>query len=111
MPRVIGIDPGTVSIDICGLDDGRLFLDRSLPTAQALADPSIVVGLLEAAGPLDFVVGPSGYGLPLKTPVEGLYLVGDTTAPMGWFGSPASVTSARLATADVMARYQPSPVE
>ena len=26
MPRVIGIDPGTVSIDLCGLDDGRLFL-------------------------------------------------------------------------------------
>src|SRR6267378_1989043 len=40
MPRVIGIDPGTVSIDLCGLDDGRLFLDRSWPTADALADPS-----------------------------------------------------------------------
>jgi len=65
MPRVIGIDPGTVSIDICGLDDGRLFLDRSLPTREALADPSIVVGLLKAAGPLDLVAGPSGYGLPL----------------------------------------------
>jgi predicted butyrate kinase (DUF1464 family) len=65
MPRVIGIDPGTVSIDICGLDAGRLFLDRSLPTAEALADPSIVVGLLTAAGPLDLVAGPSGYGLPL----------------------------------------------
>ena len=37
MPRVIGIDPGTVSIDLCGLDDGRVFLDRSLPTAEALA--------------------------------------------------------------------------
>jgi predicted butyrate kinase (DUF1464 family) len=65
MPRVIGIDPGTVSIDICGLDDGRLFLDRSLPTAEALADPAIILGLLEAAAPLDLVAGPSGYGLPL----------------------------------------------
>ena len=65
MPRVIGIDPGTVSIDLCGLDDGRLFLDRSLPTAEALADPRIIVELLEAARPLDLVVGPSGYGLPL----------------------------------------------
>jgi phytoene desaturase len=53
----------------------------------------------------------SGYGLPLKTPVEGLYLVGDTTAPLGWFGSPASVTSARLATADMMERYKPVAVE
>src|SRR5881392_1913528 len=40
MPRVIGIDPGTVSVDVCGLDEGRLFLDRSLPTSEALADGS-----------------------------------------------------------------------
>jgi phytoene desaturase len=53
----------------------------------------------------------SGYGLPLKTPIEGLYLVGDTTAPLGWFGSPAAVKSARLVTADVMQRYQPCPLE
>src|SRR5881296_1406085 len=65
MPRVIGIDPGTVSIDLCGLEDGRLFLDRSLPTAAALADPAGFVTLLEQAGPLDLVAGPSGYGLPL----------------------------------------------
>src|SRR2546429_3689528 len=65
MPRVIGIDPGTVSLDLCGLDDGRLFLDRSRPTAQALADPARFVAALEAAGPLDLVAGPSGYGLPL----------------------------------------------
>src|SRR2546426_8529871 len=65
MPRVIGIDPGTVSIDLCGLDGGRLFLDRSWPTAEALADPARFVAELEAAGPLDLVAGPSGYGLPL----------------------------------------------
>jgi predicted butyrate kinase (DUF1464 family) len=65
MPRVIGIDPGTVSIDLCGLDDGRLFLDRSVPTAEALADPARFVALLEDSGPLDLVAGPSGYGLPL----------------------------------------------
>src|SRR6266849_2710576 len=68
MPRVIGIDPGTVSVDVCGLDDGRVFLDRSLPTAEALADPSVIVSVLEdahRAAPLDLVAGPSGYGLPL----------------------------------------------
>jgi len=65
MLRVIGIDPGTVSIDLCGLDDGRLFLDRTLPTGDALRDPRTLVDLLEAAGPLDLIVGPSGYGLPL----------------------------------------------
>src|SRR5437899_4382778 len=65
MPRVVGIDPGTVSIDLCGLDDGRVFLDHSWPTAEALADPARFIARLEAAAPLDLVAGPSGYGLPL----------------------------------------------
>jgi predicted butyrate kinase (DUF1464 family) len=65
MPRVIGIDPGTVSIDLCGLEDGRVFLDRTIPTADALAEPAAFRALIEAAGPLDLVAGPSGYGLPL----------------------------------------------
>jgi predicted butyrate kinase (DUF1464 family) len=67
VPRVIGIDPGTVSIDLCGLEDGRVFLDRSLPTADALAVPSPLIDLLRAAAPLDLVAGPSGYGLPLTS--------------------------------------------
>jgi predicted butyrate kinase (DUF1464 family) len=70
MRRVIGIDPGTISIDLCGLEDGRVFLERSLPTAGALADPSILVGLLQSHAPLDLIVGPSGYGLPLKSARE-----------------------------------------
>jgi predicted butyrate kinase (DUF1464 family) len=68
MPRVLGIDPGTVSIDLCGLDDGIVFLDRSLPTAEALSNPTIILDMLDAANrtaPLDLVAGPSGYGLPL----------------------------------------------
>lgn len=65
MPRVLGIDPGTVSIDVCGLEDGELCLDRSIPSAEALADPKALIGLLESAGPLDLIAGPSGYGLPL----------------------------------------------
>jgi predicted butyrate kinase (DUF1464 family) len=65
MPRVIGMDPGTIGMDVCGLDDGRVFLDRSWPTRDALADPSLLLGVLEAAAPLDLVAGPSGYGLPL----------------------------------------------
>jgi len=65
MPRVIGIDPGTTSVDLCGLDGGRLFLDRAIPTREALANPSPLLALLEGARPLDLVAGPSGYGLPL----------------------------------------------
>ena len=65
MPRVLGIDPGTVSVDICGLEDGILSLDRSIPTAAALADPSAFVALLGSTGKVDLIAGPSGYGLPL----------------------------------------------
>ena len=64
MARVIGIDPGTVTIDLCGLDDGHLFLDESLPTAAALRDPEKFVARLNDIGPVDLIAGPSGYGLP-----------------------------------------------
>ena len=65
MPRVIGIDPGTVTVDLCGLDDGQVFLDLSIPTSEALASPSRLPELLEEHAPIDLVAGPSGYGLPL----------------------------------------------
>lgn len=68
MPRVLGIDPGTLSIDICGLDEGRLFLDESVPTSRADA-PDALIALIERAGDVDLVLGPSGYGLPL-VPIE-----------------------------------------
>lgn len=66
MTRVVGIDPGTVSIDICGISDGRLYLDRSWPTEEALANPDRFVAMLSEQGAPDLVVGPSGYGLPLR---------------------------------------------
>lgn len=65
MPRVVGIDPGTVSIDVCGLDDGRVVLDRSWPTADALADQDAFIAYVRSAGEPVLVTGPSGYGLPL----------------------------------------------
>jgi len=65
VPRVIGIDPGTLSIGLCGIEDSRLFLDRSFPTADALASPALVLDELSRAGAVDLIAGPSGYGLPL----------------------------------------------
>ena len=65
MPRVVGIDPGTVSFDLCGLADGECFLERSLPSSDVARDPGGLLEVLRAAGPLDLVAGPSGYGLPL----------------------------------------------
>jgi predicted butyrate kinase (DUF1464 family) len=64
-PRVIGIDPGTVSIDVCGLDGDAVFFARSVPTHEALGDPEAFVAMLDGAGPVDCIVGPSGYGMPL----------------------------------------------
>jgi predicted butyrate kinase (DUF1464 family) len=63
--RVIGVDPGTLSFDVCGLQDGEVFLDLSIPSTGLGADPAALIEPLRAAGPLDLVLGPSGYGLPL----------------------------------------------
>ena len=65
MPRVLGIDAGTVSIDLCGLDGGRVWLDQTLPTREALENPRDFLGLLESQGEIALIAGPSGYGLPL----------------------------------------------
>jgi predicted butyrate kinase (DUF1464 family) len=66
VPRVGGIDPGTLSLDCVRLDDGRLVSEGSWPTAELVADPAPLLDLLLEGGPPDLVVGPSGYGLPLR---------------------------------------------
>ncbi|HJR17438.1 MAG TPA: DUF1464 family protein, partial [Gemmatimonadales bacterium] len=66
MTRVVGVDPGTLSIDVCGMVDGQLYLDHSWPTAEALSEPAAFIQLLTTSGPPDLIVGPSGYGLPLR---------------------------------------------
>ena len=64
MARVIGIDPGTLSFDLLGLEDGNVFLDHTIPSAELAANPQKLVDVLNDAKPLDLVIGPSGYGLP-----------------------------------------------
>ncbi len=64
--RVAGIDPGTRSFDVLGLEDGEVFLDESIPSTEIARNPGCLAKLLMDAGPLDLVVGPSGYGLPMK---------------------------------------------
>lgn len=63
--RVAGIDPGTVSFDVCGLDDGAVFCDVSVRSSDLAANPAALIEVLGRYGPLDLVVGPSGFGLPL----------------------------------------------
>jgi predicted butyrate kinase (DUF1464 family) len=64
-PRVAGVDPGTVSIDVCALDGGEVLLDQSFRSADLARDPTPLVDALAAHRPLDLVLGPAGYGLPL----------------------------------------------
>jgi predicted butyrate kinase (DUF1464 family) len=64
-PRVAGIDPGTVSIDVCALDGGEVLFDQSFRSADLALDPAPLVDALVAHRPLDLVLGPAGYGLPL----------------------------------------------
>ena len=50
----------------------------------------------------------AGYSLPIHSPVLGLYLTGDSSAPSGWWGSSAAVKSGRLTTEDIIRRYKPN---
>ncbi len=65
MVRVIGIDPGTRSFDFCGLEDGKVFLESSITSVDVAKDPQCILDVINKAGDIDLVVGPSGYGLPL----------------------------------------------
>jgi len=65
MVRVVGIDPGTKSFDFCGLDNGKVFMEVSIPSEKLATNPEVVIETLKSAGKLDLIVGPSGYGLPL----------------------------------------------
>jgi predicted butyrate kinase (DUF1464 family) len=62
--RAVGIDPGTVSFDLCGLQGEQVFLDTTIPSAEVAANPRVLVDLLQSVAPVDMIVGPSGYGLP-----------------------------------------------
>ncbi len=92
MPRVLGLDPGTISLDCCGINDGRVYLEWTLPTAEALANPEQLLERLVEGGQPDLIAGPSGYGLPLTHGSEltedqiRLALLPDRRSPAGLGG-------------------------
>lgn len=63
--RVVGVDPGTKSFDVIGLEDGRIGLDLTFPSEVVAEDPGRIVNAIAAFEP-ELVIGPSGYGVPLK---------------------------------------------
>jgi predicted butyrate kinase (DUF1464 family) len=65
MPRVAGIDPGTVSFDLTVLHDGEPVVEQVFETGLLSQDSGPLLRALARHGPYDLVYGPSGYGLPL----------------------------------------------
>ncbi|MCL6552784.1 MAG: DUF1464 family protein [Firmicutes bacterium] len=70
--KCVGIDSGTATMDIVGLDDetGAVWAALSVPRAEVTRDPAVIVRTVQAMaaqqGGLDAVVAPSGYGMPLR---------------------------------------------
>jgi len=67
--RIVGIDPGTGSFDFFGMDGEKIILDTSVPVSEVAQNPNVLVDTVRDIFPLDMIVGPSGYGLPV-TPIE-----------------------------------------
>lgn len=72
MVIAMGIDPGTKSMDIFGFDDesNEIIVDEAIPREEITLNPMIVIEkirrLRAEVGYIDAIVGPSGYGMPLK---------------------------------------------
>jgi predicted butyrate kinase (DUF1464 family) len=76
MVRSIGIDPGTKSMDLFGFDDetGEIIVDEAIPRDYITKSPEIIIERLRELrsqpGGIHAIVGPSGYGVPLKRASE-----------------------------------------
>ena len=67
--RIIGIDPGTGSFDFFGMERGKIILDASVPVPEVAQNPKVLLDTVRTVFPLDMIIGPSGYGLPV-TPIK-----------------------------------------
>ncbi len=67
--RVIGIDPGTGSFDFFGMEGEKVILDNSVPVPDVAQNPNVLLDTVRSVFPLDMIVGPAGYGLPV-TPIR-----------------------------------------
>ena len=70
MPRVAGVDPGTVSFDLCVLDDGEPVVEEVFQAGSLSEDSGPLLEALGRHGPYDLIYGPSGYGLPLTAAAD-----------------------------------------
>ena len=66
--RVVGIDPGTYSFDIFGMEDNeKIIIEKTIKSEEIFKNPYLLIEELEKLMPLDIIVGPSGYGIPTRS--------------------------------------------
>ncbi len=70
MPRVAGVDPGTVSFDLCVLQDSEPAVEQVFEARSLGEDSGPLLEALARHGPFDLIYGPSGYGLPLVSAAD-----------------------------------------
>jgi predicted butyrate kinase (DUF1464 family) len=63
--RAIGIDPGTGSFDFFGMDGQKVIIDVTVPVSVVAENPLVLLDHIMSVLPLDMIVGPSGYGIPV----------------------------------------------
>ncbi len=61
--RILGIDPGTVSFDLCLLEDREVKFEESIPSSVVAERPEDMAKRCISLKP-DAIIAPSGYGLP-----------------------------------------------
>jgi len=61
--RILGVDPGTVSFDLCLLDNENVIEEDSIPSTTVAEQPEILAQKCLDMRP-DVMIAPSGYGLP-----------------------------------------------
>jgi len=63
--KALGIDPGTRSFDLVVIEKDRVIWENSIDTITVAEKPESLVEAIEAAGEIDIIAGPSGYGVPV----------------------------------------------
>ena len=61
--KILGIDPGTVSFDLCFLEDREVRYEESMPSSVVAERPEDMAEKCLSLKP-DVIIAPSGYGLP-----------------------------------------------
>ncbi len=61
--KILGIDPGTVSFDLCLLDDDKITFEDSIPSSTVAERPEELAEKCLNLKP-KAIIAPSGYGLP-----------------------------------------------